>query len=208
MHKTLIIGIRPSPLAIKQAEEAAAILKTLCPGSEFSIKKIFTSGDKDKTTPLSEVQSQDFFTKEIDDALLAKEIDAAVHSSKDLPDILPDGLFIAWQTEPISRHDALVSRGNIKFYELPNFSRIGASSRRRKEEVAALRRDLEIVDVRGNIEERIALVDEGRIDALIVAHAALIRLGLENRIAQLLPLDMFATDPRQGSLSIVMRKES
>jgi hydroxymethylbilane synthase len=200
------IGARPSPLAIRQAEEAIGILKRLYPDAAYPIIKIKTTGDIDKTTPISEVEGSDFFTKELDAALLGGCIDIAVHSSKDLPDRLADDLEVALETDSISLNDALISKGGLKFSELPEGARIGTSSKRRKAQVKSLRKDLEAADIRGNIGQRIALVDSGSIDALIVAESALIRLGLQYRASEILPLELFKTHPKQGSLSLVVRK--
>jgi len=208
MQKKIRIGARPSNLALKQAGQAIKLLRKAYPEAAFSIRKIYTTGDRDKITPLSDVDGSDFFTREIDEALLAGEIDVGVHSSKDLPEILPEELVVAVETESISHYDALVSRGNIKFGELPADSRIGASSARRKNDIKALREDLAIIDVRGNIEERLALIDSGKIDALIVAEAALIRLNLEHRITEVLSLEFFKTHPKQGRISLVVKKGS
>jgi len=197
------MGTRPSPLAIKQAEE----VKTIFPFLHFKVIPIQTTGDKDKKTSLSNVEGSDFFTKEIDDALLSAKIDIGIHSAKDLPQILPKGLVVAFETESISPNDALVSRGNLKLAQLPKNSRVGSSSVRRKSQLLVLRKDLQIVDIRGTVGERIALVDSGRIDALVVAHAALIRLGLEQRIAEVFGLDIFDAHPKQGKLSLVVREE-
>ncbi len=200
------IGIRPSPLALKQAIEAIGILEKKYPAATFSILRIATHGDRDKATPLSEVAEPDFFTKDIDVALLQGEIDFGVHSAKDLPDALSEGLELYVQTPSISPFDCLVSRASGKFKDLPSGFRIGVSSRRRKDDIRALRGDLVVVDVRGNIEERFVLIDNGTIDALIVAQAALIRLGLENRIVEVFGLDVFRTHPKQGCLAIVRKK--
>ena len=202
------IGVRPSPLAIRQADEALRFLKVMYPKTTFVLQTILTRGDKDKVTPLSEVKEADFFTREIDEALLAGRIDMAVHSSKDLAEILPQGLKVLFETKSISRFDVLVSKSSHKLTELVLGSRIGISSQRRRNDLKVLRDDLEIVDVRGNIEERLALIDTGKIDALILAHAALIRLGLEEKIAEIFPLDIFRTHPKQGSLSLVVRGEA
>jgi hydroxymethylbilane synthase len=204
--RAIKIGVRPSLLALKQAQEAIGLLEKIYPGATFEILKIDTPGDRDKATPLTFVDGSDFFTRDIDEALLAGRVDAAVHSSKDLPEVLPKGLEVLFETESISRFDALVSKGHNKFTELTSGSRIGASSLRRKKEVKGLRPDLEIVDARGTIVERLSLVDSGKIDALIVAHAALIRLKLEHRISEIFPLNIFKTHPKQGCLSIVARK--
>ena len=207
MLQTLKIGIRPSQLALKQAQEVIGLLKGINPSFTFSVHKIYTAGDKDKVTPLSEVEGSDFFTREIDTALLDAEIDIAVHSSKDLPDILPEGLVVAWESRSLSPYECLVSRNNLKLSQLPGGWRIGLSSQRRKNKIQGLRSDLEIVDIRGNIEVRLAFLDTKKIDALIIAHAAMLRLGLEERIAQILPLDVFPAHAKQGRLSLVVREE-
>jgi hydroxymethylbilane synthase len=199
------IGVRPSPLALKQAYEAVEILKKTYSAHTFVIKTIDTLGDKDKKTPFSGVTDPDFFTREIDEALLEGSIDFGVHSAKDVPEKLAQGLKVHYETESISPFDCLVSKGNLKLAALPKGWRIGVSSQRRKDEIAAWRGDLALVDIRGNIEERLALIEDGKIDALVVAHAALIRLGLEDRIAEVFPLNIFKTHPKQGRLTIVRR---
>jgi hydroxymethylbilane synthase len=203
MRKILRLGTRASPLALKQAQE----IKKIFPALSFEIIPILTLGDKDKTTPLDKVEADDFFTREIDAALLKGQIDIAVHSSKDLAATLTQGLALVVETESISPYDALISRNNLKLKALAQGSRIGLSSQRRKERLARLRPDLIMVDIRGNIGERLGLIDKGKIDALIVAQAALIRLGLEDKIAEIFPLNVFNTHPKQGSLSLVARSE-
>jgi len=199
----LRVGTRPSPLAIKQVDE----LKRMFPWVDFEAVIISTIGDKDKITPLIRVEGGDFFTREIDQALLSAEIDVALHSSKDLPALLTQGLKIAIETVSISPFDALVSKGKLKLLELPYASRIGTSSRRRKEQIYGLRQDLILVDIRGNIEQRLNLIDSGEIDALVVAHAALIRLGLEHMIAEVFSDANFEVSPKQGSLTLVARED-
>lgn len=214
MERILRIGTRPSALALKQAEEIkkifsglpAAKRRGLAGGGEFKIVPILTMGDKDKITPLDKVKIPDFFTREIDSALLSGEIDLAVHSSKDLADTLTDGLAVIFETKSLSPYDALVSRGNFKLNELSRGSRIGISSQRRKEQIKKLRADLTIVDIRGNIKERLHLIDEGKVDAVVLAHAALIRLGLEAMSAEVFSLELFPTHPKQGKLAVVSRK--
>lgn len=199
----LRVGIRPSPLAVKQAEE----LKKTFPQVNFEVVLISTLGDKDKITPLLSVEGTDFFIREIDQALLRGEIDLALHSSKDLPDKLKEGLKVVLETESISPFDALVSKGKLKLSQLPYANRIGTNSQRRKDQVRALRPDLVLVDVRGNIGERLSLIDAGKIDALVVAHAAIIRLGLEHMIAEVFKEDVFTVHPKQGSLALVTRED-
>jgi hydroxymethylbilane synthase len=200
--KVLRIGARPSRLSLKQAEEMGRHLR----GAKFEIIPIYTQGDKDKLTPISGVEGTDFFTKEIDSALLAEEIDMAVHSTKDLPTILPEGLEVIFKTPSISPYEALVTRDRRKLNELAAGSSVGTSSARRKAQIMLLRNDLKVVSVRGDIYERIALVKEGKIDALIVAHAALIRLGLQGCASEIFPLDVFPAHIDQGKLSLVARK--
>jgi hydroxymethylbilane synthase len=199
----LRVGTRPSPLAIKQTDE----LKKLFPLVNFEVVIISTLGDKNKITPLPSVEGSDFFTREIDQALFEREIDIALHSSKDLPDKLNDGLRVVLETKSISPFDVLVSKGKLKLKDLPYASRVGTSSRRRKNQIRALRQDLMIVDVRGNIGERLALIDAGKIDALVVAHAAIIRLGLEHMISEVFNGDDFIAHPKQGSLTLVTRED-
>lgn len=203
MMNILRVGTRPSPLAIKQADE----LKRLFPMVNLEVVVISTKGDRDKITPLTEVEGSDFFTSEIDSALLRGEIDLALHSRKDLPDELNEGLRIVLETESISPYDALVSRGGLKLKDLPYASRVGTSSQRRKDQIYALRQDLVLVDVRGNIGERLNLIDTGKIDALVVAHAALIRLGLESRISEIFSADNFPVHPKQGKLALVVKED-
>ncbi|MDP2941834.1 MAG: hydroxymethylbilane synthase [Candidatus Omnitrophota bacterium] len=197
------IGCRPSRLALEQAQE----IKALFPGVEFKLVTYETAGDKDKITPISEIEGSDFFTGELDQALLREEIDLAVHSSKDLPESIPGGLSIAFETASLSPFDALVSRNRLKLKALPAQSRVGTSSQRRKNQLRQSRPDLSIIDIRGTIEERLALLEGGKIDALIVAYAALIRLGKEALAAEVFDTETFPGHPKQGSLSIVAKEE-
>ena len=206
MAKTFRIGTRRSPLALKQVEEVVVALKKFYPDFNYKIVGIDTYGDKDKITPISEIEGTDFFTKEIEEALLEGEIDFAVHSAKDLPDKIPQGLAIAAITKSIDPYDALVSKNNLEIDKLPYGAKIGASSQRRKEQLKRYREDFEIVDIRGNIEERLEKLETNNLDAIIVAACALVRLGLENRITQRLPFEILKPHPLQGSLAIETRE--
>ena len=203
MRKPLKIGTRPSPLALKQTEE----IKARLPNISMETIAIRTRGDMDKISGLSSMEGSDFFTREIEDALLNSEIDAAVHSAKDLEDRIPDGLTIAAVTPSLSQFECLVSTGGFLLKDLPSGARVGTSSRNRREAVKRFRPDLEVGDIRGDIEERLRQLDDGRFDAVIVAHAALIRLGLESRIAEIIPKDIMRPHPFQGSLAIEVRSE-
>ncbi|MDO8735410.1 MAG: hydroxymethylbilane synthase [Elusimicrobiota bacterium] len=202
MEKKLRIGTRSSPLALKQVEE---IIKKFSL-KEFEIKTYNTKGDKDRETPVSDIEGSDFFTDAIDSALLKNEIECAVHSAKDLPNVLPGSLKIALITEPLDSSDVLVSKNNLKLSELPLNARIGASSIRRKEQLKKFRSDFQIVNIRGNIEERLEKFERYGLDGMIVAACALIRLGLENKIVQKIPFEILSPHPLQGSLAVVVRK--
>ena len=207
MGKTYRVGTSQRPLAIRQLEETITALRAFRPDAKFEIVKIDTYGDKDRVTPISDIEGSDFFTREIDIALLRGKIDFAVHSAKDLPDDPPKGLVVAAITKSIDPYDALVSKNNLRLDELASGARIGASSARRKAQLKAYRADLQIVDIRGNIEERLKRLEDLNLDAIVVAACALIRLGLEDRITQRLPHEILKTHPLQGSLAIEARRE-
>jgi hydroxymethylbilane synthase len=217
MQRIYRVGTRRSALALKQAGEAIAMLKRLRPDFQYEIIGIDTYGDKDKTTPISAMEGTDFFTRELDRAILRNEIDLAIHSAKDLADIIPDGLHVAAMTGSADPHDALVSKDNLKLSELPHGARIGTSSARRKEQLKRYRPDFEIVDIRGTIEERLALLDNYELrvtsyglrnmDAIVIAACGLVRLGLEERITERIPLDILQPHPLQGSLAVMVRQD-
>jgi hydroxymethylbilane synthase len=161
-------------------------------------------GDKNQNISLLNGQApDDFFTRELDQALLKGEADVAIHSAKDLPEQLNGGLEVIALYEAFDKTDALVSRDNQTLETLPAGSRIGTSSPLRKQELLAQRPDLEVVGIRGCIEDRVQQVRSGQIDAAIVATCALKRLGMENEIAEILS---FATHPMQGRLAVTARK--
>ncbi len=197
--RKLRIGTRGSRLALAQVGEVVRSIGAW----DTEVITLDTTGDLDKETPIDQVEGTDFFTDRIEKALLDEEIDLAVHSAKDLPDNLPEGLKIAALTDSIDPADVLVSRGNLKLAELPAAARVGTSSRRRKEQIGKTRPDLRILDLRGNIEERLGKLDAGEYDAIIIAAAGLIRLGLKERITERLP---FETAQGQGSLALEIRE--
>ncbi|MCM8810597.1 MAG: hydroxymethylbilane synthase [Candidatus Omnitrophica bacterium] len=207
-QKKIRIGTRPSKLALKQVEEVVKLLGL----ESFEIKKYDTSGDRDKITPISEIEGTDFFTDTIEKALIEREIDIAVHSAKDLPDKIKDGLIIAAITKSIDPYDVLVVRKGLNYknlLELPYHAKIGTSSKRRKEQLKKYRNDFIIVDIRGNIEERIEKLDTGSdLDAIVIAGAGLIRLGLEDRITQRIPFEILKPHPLQGCLAIETQKDN
>lgn len=178
---------------------------------EFEVKVYNTRGDLDKETPISRVDGTDFFTGTIERALLDKEIDVAVHSAKDLPERIPEGLVIAALTRSIDPYDVLVVHPSLKsagsLEKLPPGIRLGTSSVRRKEAIKRYRPDIKVTDIRGNIEERIEKLDRGEYEALVLAAAGLIRLGLEDRISQRIPFRILTPHPLQGRLAVEARKE-
>jgi hydroxymethylbilane synthase len=202
----LKVGCRPSPLARIQAAEALEHLRKLGLGFEAEIVSINSSGDTDKLTPLSRVEGSDFFTRQIEAALLCGEIDLAVHSAKDLEDDPLAELETVLLTPVISPHECLVSRNGATLAALRVGSVVGTSSRKRSLAVQAYRPDLVIKDIRGTIQERLARLDRGEYDALIMAHAALIRLGLADRAAEILPAEVIPPHPLQGRLAVQVRR--
>jgi len=198
MPRTIKTGIRPSPLALKQAEE----IQRLVPKVRLEIVFIETRGDKDKITPFIDQEESDFFTDEIEQALLEGRIDIGIHSAKDLARDIPDGLIIVALTKSISPDECLVSRENIPLDKLPAGSCIATSSRKRREAIVRFRPDLIVEGIRGNIDERLAQLDSGKFDALVMAHAALLRLRYEQRIAQIIPQEIIPAHPLQGRLAV------
>lgn len=196
----LRIGSRGSQLALWQARRVAARLADL--GVETEIEVIRTTGDKVTDVPLARVGSKGLFTKEIEEALLDGRIDLAVHSLKDLPVELPAGLALAAVPERESPFDAVVGR---KLEELPAGARVGTSSLRRAAQLRRLRPDLVIEDIRGNLDTRLRKLDEGRYDAILLASAGLVRLGLEARIAERLGPGRMCPAVGQGALAVETR---
>ena len=202
MGNVIRIISRQSRLALLQVEE----FRRLLPQYDYELITTDSYGDRHKDISLMEPSlASDFFTRELDEALLKGRADIAVHSAKDLPYPLPAGLEVIALTAGGVKSDSLVSRSNKKLLNLPSGSRIGTSSAQRKAELLALRSDLEIVPIRGTIEERIVQVDDGRVDALIVATCALDRLGLSYRAVEELS---FKTHPLQGNLAVTAQKGS
>ena len=207
--KTLRIGSRGSRLALWQAEKTRDDLLRVNPELQIQIDVIKTTGDV-KPDPLSVIGGKGVFTKEIEDALLDRRIDIAVHSLKDLPTIIPDGLAISAICAREDPRDALVLRADHDFRslrELPPGAVVGTSSQRRLAQLKVLRDDVVVKDLRGNVDTRVRKLDEGQYDALILASAGLIRLGLRNRIsAALEPVEMLPA-VGQGAIGIEIRSD-
>lgn len=206
MKKHIIIGARGSRLAEIQARWVLNRLANIYPDVEFSLTKIATRGDQQKTVPLDRTLGYGVFVKELQEALLDGRIDLAVHSLKDLPTQTPQGLSLAAVTARLDPRDVLVSRGR-KLNELAPNSVIGTSSPRRTAQLLARRSDLKVEGIRGNIDTRLRKVSTGEVDGIIVSAVAMIRLGWEDRITEYLPVEYFLPQPGQGALGIEIRTE-
>lgn len=203
----LVIGTRGSALAQWQTDFVVAALQGLAPDLHIERRIIKTAGDKDQTRPLAEIGGLGVFTKEIENALLAREIDVAVHSLKDLPTETAPGLTIAAIMEREDPRDCLVSRHRLRLMELPRGARIGTSSARRGAQVLALRSDVTIVPLRGNVDTRLRKAQSEEYDAIVIAAAGLIRLGRANEITQYLPTELVLPDPGQGAMAVEIRSD-
>ncbi len=200
----LRLGTRASKLARAQAMAVQETLKTRC-GSRSELVTVKTSGDRIHDRPLAEVGGKGLFTKELEEALLLRRIDLAVHSMKDLPTCLPAGLAIVATLAREDPSDVFISNQARRLDDLPCGSRIGTSSVRRAAQVARQRPDLEIMPLRGNVDTRLARLDCGEIDAIILALAGLKRLGVEARATAILPTDSWLPALAQGAIGIEMR---
>lgn len=203
MLKTLRIGTRASKLARAQAESVRARLETSGCACELVLVK--TSGDRIQDRPLHQVGGKGLFTKELEEALLAGEIDLAVHSMKDVPADLPAGLAIGAVLAREDVRDAFVSHKAASLDVLAPGTRVGTSSVRREAQIARLRPDLKIVPMRGNVDTRLAKLDSDECDAILLAQAGLNRLGLAHRSTSRLPLETWLPALGQGAVGLEIR---
>jgi len=199
----IVIGSRGSKLALWQAHHIAARLAEF--GAETRIEIIKTTGDKITDVPLAKVGGKGLFTREIEEALLAGAIDVAVHSLKDLPSVGPAGLTLAAIPEREDPRDALVG---LPLTELREGSRVGTSSLRRAAQLRALGRGMITANLRGNVDTRLRKLDEGEYDAIVLAAAGLRRLGWQDRIRELIPVEIMCPAVGQGALAIQTREDS
>ncbi|MDP9805245.1 MULTISPECIES: hydroxymethylbilane synthase [Acinetobacter] len=203
--KTLKIATRQSPLALWQAEYIRARLQELHPDLTVELVKFVTQGDKILDTPLAKIGGKGLFVKELEAALLDGRADLAVHSMKDVPMALPEGLTLAVICEREDPLDAFVSNQFEKFADLPQGAKVGTSSLRRKSQILKQRPDLQIIDLRGNVGTRLGKLDDGQYDAIILASAGLKRLGLSERIRHCLTPDISLPAVGQGALGLECR---
>lgn len=202
--RDLVIGTRGSKLALWQANYIADLLKELA-GVDVSIETIKTTGDKILDAPLAQVGGKGLFVKEIEEALAAGDVDLAVHSMKDMPTELPEGLFIGAMTKRADPRDVLVSKGNVKLADLPAGARIGTSSLRRKAQLARYRPDFVFGDLRGNLDTRLRRIEEGRYEATILAAAGIDRMGWSDRITERIDSGTMISAVGQGAIGIEIR---
>ena len=209
MAQSIRIGTRGSPLALAQARMTRAALAVALGQGEDTIEivTIRTSGDRIQDRPLSEAGGKGLFTKEIEEALLARTIDLAVHSAKDMPTVLPDGLMLAACLPREDVRDAFISRGAPSLRDLPQGAVIGTASLRRQAMVKRLRPDVSVVPLRGNVETRLRKLEAGEVDATLLALAGLKRLGLADKVTALLDAQEFLPAVGQGAITIEARAD-
>ena len=204
--RKIIIATRGSMLALWQAEWIKSELQQLDPELEIRLNKIKTTGDKILDVPLAQVGGKGLFVKEIEEAMLRGEADLAVHSMKDVPTDLPQGLHLSAITKREDPRDAFIAGKGIKsFRDLPRGAIIGTSSLRRICQLLHIRPDLRITQLRGNVDTRLRKLDEGQFDAVILAAAGVKRLGYSQRITEMIPPDISVPAIGQGAVGIECR---
>jgi hydroxymethylbilane synthase len=204
--KSIKLGSRGSQLALWQSECVKKALIKAYPDLSIEIKVIKTTGDKILDVALSKIGDKGLFTKEIEKEMLAGKIDMAVHSMKDLPSQIESGLCIGAVLKRENPQDVLIANGDFKLMDLPFQALVGTSSLRRKAQIKAVRPDLQIVDLRGNVETRIKKLRQGNMDAIILACAGVKRLGYEQEISQYLPYELMLPAPGQGAIAVQARE--
>jgi hydroxymethylbilane synthase len=207
MARPIRIGTRGSQLALAQADELKARMLTANPqvGLDLEIVVISTKGDRVTDRPLAEIGGKGLFTEEIEAQLSDGRIDMAVHSSKDMPTVLPDGLELSCFLPREAPADAFICDLTANLDELPSGAVVGTASLRRQALVRRLRPDLKVVSLRGNVQTRLRKLADGEVDATLLAQAGLIRLGMEDRITALLPIAEFPPAPGQGAICVETR---
>ena len=207
----LRIGTRGSALALWQAERVKLRFEAAHPGLRCELVTISTRGDRDKVTPLAVIGGQGIFTREVQVAVLEGVVDCAVHSLKDLPSLLPDGLMLAAVLERDDPRDVFISAAYTSLAALPGGARVGTSSRRRMAQLLHQRPDLEVIELRGNVDTRMRKVLEGspeNYQGAVLAAAGVVRMGWSERIATYLDLDDFTPAPGQGALAVDCRADN
>ena len=202
----IVIGSRGSKLALTQTNWVVERLKAYNPEIDFQVEIIKTKGDKIQDVALDKIGDKGLFVKEIEEALLSKQIDIAIHSMKDMPSVVPEGLKLTVSPEREDWRDALILKEGLRnLAEVPKGGRIGTGSKRRKYQLLKLRPDLDIVPIRGNIDTRIKKIDEMNLHGIVLAAAGVKRLGLEARISSYFEIEEMIPAPAQGILAVEIR---
>jgi hydroxymethylbilane synthase len=204
-REKLVIGTRGSKLALWQSEYIKGLVEKIT-GLPVELKIIKTTGDKILDVPLAKVGGKGLFTKELEVELMAGTVDLCVHSMKDVPTELPEGLIIAAMPPRVDPRDALVSGAGYTLDTLPEGARVGTSSLRRIAQVRSLRPDVEIVDVRGNLDTRMRKAEDGEVDVVILASAGITRMGWAERITGYIPTEQMVSAVGQGAIGIEIRE--
>ncbi len=204
-REKLVIGTRGSKLALWQSEYIKGLVEEIT-GLPVELKIIKTTGDKILDVPLAKVGGKGLFTKELEVELLAGTVDLCVHSMKDVPTELPEGLYISATPARVDPRDALVSGAGYTLETLPEGAKVGTSSLRRIAQVRALRPDIEIVDVRGNLDTRMRKAETGELDVVILAAAGITRMGWADRISSYIPTESMVSAVGQGAIGIEIRE--
>lgn len=209
--RTIIVGSRQSALALTQTGQVIDDLKRLSKEHgfdfDFEVKKIVTKGDRILDVTLSKVGGKGLFVKEIEQALLDKQIDMAVHSMKDMPSELPEGLINGAVPSRKDARDVLIAKGADSLEQLPEGAKVGTSSLRRSSQLKAYRPDLQIESIRGNIDSRLRKLEEGEFQAILLAAAGLSRMGWEETITSYIPIELCLPAVGQGALGIECRED-
>ncbi|GGD54509.1 hydroxymethylbilane synthase [Paenibacillus nasutitermitis] len=210
-RRTIVVGTRQSALALTQTGQVIEQLEALCRLHQldyaFEVRKILTKGDRILDVTLSKVGGKGLFVKEIEQALLDGEIDLAVHSMKDMPAELPEGLINGATPKRVDPRDCLVSKNNLSFEQLPQGSKVGTSSLRRACQLKHARPDLQIESIRGNIDSRIRKLDTEGFDAIVLAAAGIKRMGWEDKVSSYVPVELSVPAVGQGALGIQCRED-
>jgi len=207
MKKTWTVGTRGSKLALKQTEIVVRALSSLYPGWEFAVKTIKTKGDAIWDRPLHLVGGKGLFVKEIEDELLKGSIDMAVHSVKDLPSELEDGLVLGAVLKREDPRDVFISTAHDAIESLPPLSKIGTSSLRRKAQILRLKSGIQVVPLRGNVDTRIRKLRDHSLDGIILAYAGAKRMGFIEHVREIIPLDIMVPSAGQGAIGIEVRNK-
>ncbi len=203
----LRIGTRGSPLALYQANWVKKKLIQAYPHLHVILIRIKTTGDKIQDAPLAKIGGKGLFVKEIEEALIGKRIDLAVHSIKDVPTVLPEGLHLSAITKREDPRDAFISRDGVLLEDLPQRAKIGTSSLRRQAQLLHLRGDFEMISLRGNLDTRLKKLETMNLNGIVLALAGVRRLGLESRITEIIPPEICLPAIGQGALGIETRRD-